>query len=60
MAAELNKDSLNKDSDDRIPDILITIATKLLELLHKNIDSLNLPKLIKDASKKIKVFYHKG
>ena len=36
LETELNKDSLNADSEDGIPDILITIATKLLELLHNN------------------------
>ena len=38
-----------EDSEDKIPDILITTATKLLELLHNNTGSLKLPKIIKDA-----------
>ena len=48
MQAELNKGN-TEDSEDRIPDILITTATKLLELLHNNIGSLKLQKIIKDA-----------
>ena len=38
-----------EDSEDRIPDILITTATKLLKLLRNNIGSLKVPKIIKDA-----------
>ena len=56
LEAELNKDSLDTDSEDRIPDILITVATKLLGLLHNHIDSLKLPKIIKDALRKLKSF----
>ena len=56
LEAELNKDSLDTDSEDRIPDILITVATKLLGLLHNHKDSLKLPKIIKDALRKLKSF----
>ena len=56
LQAELNKDNLNIDSEDGIPDILITIATDLLDFLHKNIDSLSLPKLINNGLKKLKSF----
>ena len=56
LEAELNKDNLNIDSEDGIPDILITIATDLLDFLHKNIDSLSLPKLINNGLKKLKSF----
>ena len=38
------------------PRILITIATKLLELLHDNLDLLKLPKIIKVAIKRLKSF----
>ena len=55
LEAELNKEN-TEDSEDGIPDIIITIATKLLELLHNNIDSLKLPKIIKDALRKLKSF----
>ena len=48
LQAELNKGN-TEDSEDKIPDILITTATKLLELLHNNTGSLKLPKIIKDA-----------
>ena len=40
-----------EDSEDGTPDILIKIASKLLQLLHNNIDSLNLPDTIKGALK---------
>ena len=56
MEAPLNKDSLNVDSEDEILDILITIATKLLELLRNNINSLKLPKIIKNTLRKLKSF----
>ena len=56
----MNKDSLSKNSEDGIPDILVTIATKLLELLHKRKDLLNLPKLTEVALKKIKYFIIKN
>ena len=56
LEAPLNKDSLNVDSEDEILDILITIATKLLELLRNNINSLKLPKIIKNTLRKLKSF----
>ena len=31
------------DAEDGIPDILMPVTTKLLELLQQNIDSLNIP-----------------
>ena len=55
LEAELNKEN-TEDSEDGIPAILITIATKLLEHLHNNIDSLKLPKIIKGALRKLKYF----
>ena len=62
LEAELNKEN-TEDSEDGIPDIRwniqITIATKLLELLHNNIDSLKLPKIFKDALRKFKYFIAK-
>ena len=56
MEAESDKISNGEDAEDRIPDILITIAAKLLQLLHDNIDSLKLPDIIKSALKKLKSF----
>ena len=53
LEAELNKENV-EDSKDGIPNILITIATKLPQLLHNNIDSLKLPKIIKNALRKLK------
>ena len=55
LEAELNKENV-EDREDGIPDILITIATKLLELLHNNIDSLKLSKIIKGPLSKLKSF----
>ena len=43
-----------KIKTDDIPDILMLIATKILELLQQNIDSLNIPKILKKALKKLK------
>ena len=56
IIAESDKISNGKDAEDGIPDILITIAAKLLQLLHNNIDSLKLPDIIKSALKKLKSF----
>ena len=39
-----------------MPDILITIKEKLLQLLHNNIDLLKLSDIIKCALKKLKSF----
>ena len=56
IIAESDKIINGKDAEDGIPDILITIAAKLLQLLHSNIDSLKLPDIIKSALKKLKSF----
>ena len=56
IEAESDKISNGKDAENGIPDILITIAAKLLQLLHNNIDSLKLPDIIKSALKKLKSF----
>ena len=45
------------DAEDGIPDILMLITTKLLELLQQNIDSLNIPNILKKALKKLKKTY---
>ena len=42
------------DAEDGIPDILMLITTKPLELLQQNIDSLNIPNILKKALKKLK------
>ena len=42
------------DAEDGIPDLLMLIATKLLELLQQNIDSLDIPSISKKALKKLK------
>ena len=59
IEAESDKISTGEDTEEGIRDILITIAAKLLQLLHKNIDSLKLPD-IKSALKKLKSFIVKG
>ena len=56
IEAESDKISNGEDAEDRIRDILITIAAKSLQLLHNNIDSLKLPDIIKSALKKLKSF----
>ena len=48
-----------EDSEDGIPDIFMTIAAKLLQLSHNNIDSLKLSDIIKGALKKLKLFITK-
>ena len=55
IEAESDKISNGKDAEDGIPDILIAIAAKLLQILH-NIDSLKSPDIIKSALKKKKLF----
>ena len=56
IEAESDKISDSKDAEDGIPDILITIAAKILHLLHNNIGTLKLPDIIKSALKKLKSF----
>ena len=54
-ANEKKKDSGQvTDAQDGIPDILMLITTKLLELLQQNIDTLNIPNILKKALKKLK------
>ena len=60
IEAEPDKSSnAPEDSENGIPDILITIARKIFQLLHNNIDSLKLPGIIKEALKKLKSFIAK-
>ena len=55
LEANEKKDSGEvKDADNGIPDILMLITTKLLELLQQNIDSLNIPNILKKALKYLK------
>ena len=51
IEAGSDKISNGKDAKDGIPDILITIAAKLPQLLHNNVDSLKLLDIIKSALK---------
>ena len=60
IEAEPDKSSnAPEDSENGIPDILITIAAKISQLLHNNIDSLKLADIIKESLKKIKIIYCK-
>ena len=56
LLIEAESDEINNGeyAEDGIPDILITIAAKLLQLLHNNIDLFKLPDNIKNALKKLK------
>ena len=56
IEAESDKISNGEDAEDRIPDILITMAAKLLQILQTNIASLKLPDITKKALKKLKSF----
>ena len=56
IEAESDKISNSEDAEVGIPDILITIAAKLLQPLHNNIDSLKLSDIIKSILKKLKSF----
>ena len=56
LEAESDKISNGEDAEDGIPDILIMMAAKLLQLFHNNIDSLKLPDIVKSALKKLKSF----
>ena len=56
IEAESDKISNGEDAEGRIRDILITIATKSLQILHNNIDSLKIPDIIDSALKKLKPF----
>ena len=56
IEAESDKINNGEDAEDRIPDTLITMAARLLQLLHNNIDSLKRPDIIKSALKKLKSF----
>ena len=58
LLTEVESDKIRngEDAEDGIPDILIIMAGKLLQLLHNNIDSLKPPDIRKSALKKLKSF----
>ena len=56
IEAESDKISNGEDAEDKIRDILITIAAKSLQILHNNIDSLKIADIIDSALKKLKSF----
>ena len=53
---ESEKISNGEGAEERIPDTLITMAARLLQFLHNNIDSLKLPDILKSALKILKSF----
>ena len=56
IEAESDEISNGEDAEDRIPDTLIIMAARILQLLHNNIDSLKRPDIIKSTLKKLKSF----
>ena len=57
LDTSLNKDEIDStDAEDGIQDIIVMVGKTLLKLLKGNIESLNLPEVIKSALKKLKSF----
>ena len=57
LDTSLNKDEIDStDAEDGIQDIIVMVGKTLLKLLKGNIESLNLPAVIKSALKKLKSF----
>ena len=52
----VNSEEIQEETDSIITDAIPQIVLKISDLLKKNIDSLNLPALLKNALKKIKSF----
>ena len=52
----VNSEEIQEQTDSNITDTILQIVLKISDLLKKNIDSLNLPTLLKNALKKIKCF----
>ena len=50
----VNSEDSQEQTDRVITDTILQIVIKISELLKKNIDSLNLPRILKNALKKIK------
>ena len=53
----VNSDQSQEETDSVVTDAIPQIVIKISELLKKNIDSLNLPTVLKTALKKIKFIY---
>ena len=53
----VNSDQGQEETDSVVTDAILQIVIKISELLKKNIDSLNLPTVLKTALKKIKFIY---
>lgn len=52
----VNSEEIQEETDSIITDAIPQIVLKISDLLKKNVDSLNLPALLKNALKKIKSF----
>ena len=59
IEAESDKISNGEDAEDRTPDTLITMAARILQLLHNNIDLIKTSRYYKKRIKKIKIIYCK-
>ena len=53
----VNSEQEQEETDGVVTDAILQIVIKITELLKNNIDSLNLPTVLKNALKKIKSFF---
>ena len=53
----VNSEQEQEETDGVVTEIILQIVIKITELLKNNIDSLNLPTILKNALKKIKSFF---
>ena len=53
----VNSEQEQEETDRVVTDAILEIVIKITELLKNNIDSLNLPTVLKKALKKIKSFF---
>ena len=55
----VNSEQNQEETDRIVTDAILQIVIKIIELLKKNTDSLNLTTVLRNASKKIKNLYAK-
>ena len=53
----VNSEQEQEETDGVVTDAILQIVIKITELLKNNIDSLNLPRVLKNALKKIKSLF---
>ena len=53
----VNSEQEQEETDGVVTDAILQIVIKITELLKNNIDSLNLPTVLKNALKKTKIFF---